>query len=215
MKLKWIILVWFVVLTPSPSVSGTEAYYINGNRVLLYKVINWWYDCLPQESFDLCGYPIVYRNDGNVRVQYHLPTKELILTVTNGFAQMISLFNSEGQKKASRLINCIQLNERTFGEIKTEAFGGRFDISGQLVMQGIEKETAALFCQMEDGLRFEIKGRIAGLMNGRIALHPDGEFIKSCYGPLQNPGEKVSVNLLVHNADADELLASFSLAVVE
>ena len=28
----------------------SETYYIDNNRVLLYKIINWWYDCLPEES---------------------------------------------------------------------------------------------------------------------------------------------------------------------
>lgn len=85
-----------VVLVTAAVIPGhaDEEYYINGNPVLLYKTINWWYDCRPEDSNQLCGRVIQCKNNGNVRIEYNDVEMKLKLTVEKGFADLLGIFKS-------------------------------------------------------------------------------------------------------------------------
>ena len=82
-----------VILASSPIISrGTETYFIDNQPVLLYKTINWWYDCLEMESRLLCGRQVRYQNNGDARLMYNKSKSHIDIIFSPKVANMLSIF---------------------------------------------------------------------------------------------------------------------------
>ncbi|MCG8686895.1 MAG: hypothetical protein MI892_18585, partial [Desulfobacterales bacterium] len=80
----------FILLLSTPKGYSSEKYYIDDSPVLLYKVINWWYHCLPEEAEFLCGKSVKWSNRGDEKISYNKEKRVLELNVTGGYASMLS-----------------------------------------------------------------------------------------------------------------------------
>ncbi len=199
----FIILVFWVPMT-GPAAFCAEAYYINNSQVLLYKVINWWYDCLEEESKQLCGTKVRCRNQGNTQVEYNGTTMKLTLRIDGGFAHQLSLFNPLA--RASYLA-CTSLNKTYFSRSEAKDISGGLPITGALVIHRVGKTQGMQIQSMQKDIVFELEGIISGLVNGKIALNHMGEFIKTC----PDAGRKRSpVSLRIMNFRTKEVLATYA-----
>ncbi len=193
----------------------SETYYIDNNRVLLYKVINWWYDCLPEESSKLCGSLIKCQSKGNAQVEYNETEMILKLQIKGGFADLLSTFKQCEQCFGPSYLKCTWLNKKYFGS--GEAV---FVVSNELpamsafIINNIDKKQGQLIRGIEKDILFEIQGVIGGLLNGKIALHQAGNFIKTCPGAPQSRDDCFPISLKIINSHTKEVLAKYS-AILE
>jgi hypothetical protein len=188
----------------------TEIYSINNNQVLLYKIINWWYDCLPEESDLLCGSLIKYQNKGNAHVEYNDSEMILKLRIDTGFADQLSVFRACEQCSGPAYFHCTWLNKDYLGNDKTDAVPDKLQALNSFTFQNIGKKQAQRLRDIETDILFEIEGVIFGLMNGKIALYHGDDFLKTCPDMPQNQ-EGIYPCLKIINGNTNEELAKYSV----
>ncbi len=192
----------------------SETYYIDNNRVLLYKIINWWYDCLPEESSQLCGSLIKCQSKGNAQVEYNETEMILKLQIKGGFADLLSAFKKCEQCFGPSYLKCTWLNKKYFGSGEAVIVSNELPAMSAFTIKHIDKKQGRLIRSIEKDIIFELEGVIGGLLNGKIALHQAGHFIKTCPGDTQSRNDSSPISLKIKNFHTKEVLAKYS-AILE
>jgi len=195
----------FLHLIPSMA-SCSEIYRINNQSILLYKTINWWYDCLPNEQYLLCGKTIKCTNNGNAHIEYTQSKSVLKISIREGLADQLSIFkNCDGCLGPSSL-RCIWDNKKYFGNGKAAPMN---DLN-QFVFFHIDKIQARVLKDIEKDIVFIVEGNIMGLMNdGKIALHNTGTILKRCPNNTEKKGDRFPITVKIINAMTEEIIAKY------
>lgn len=185
----------------------SEKYFIDGQNVfLLYKIVNWWYDCQPKENHLLCGKPIKCINLGNACIEYTQSKSALKVSIQKGLATQLSIFKTCSQCFGPSYLRCIWQNEKYLGN-------GRAAPSknvNQFSFFQIDKIQARILKNMEKEIVFIVQGNIRGLMNnGKIALHDTGTILKRCPSDAQNAGGIVPITVKIKNNGTNEIIAEY------
>lgn len=188
-----------------------EIYYIDNSPIFLYKTINWWYDCLPEESKKLCGRPIKCSNTGNTQAWYDEPNKNIELKIKGGFATMLLAFKKCKQCYGPSYLHCIWLDQKYFnGTTANVILNDSWTISG-FTFFNIENEQAQLIQSITHDIQFILEGVIGGLSSGQIALHESSNLLKKCNAASQNLDERYPITLKIINTSTDETIAIFKM----
>ncbi len=188
-----------------------EYYHIDNQRVLLYKVINWWYDCLPEESTQLCGSRIKYENRGNTRILHDDSGKKLTLGIDGGFAELLVLFKQcHGCRGPSHFV-CTWLNRKYFGKGRAKMFGRH----QSFIFENVDRSQARAIRSVQHNLVFVVEGVIGGLMNGQVALHQGGDLLKTCPTQDLSPDEPFPIRIMIFNSKTKEMLATYRAVHVQ
>lgn len=201
-KIRFIFLasVFIFVLIFNSCALCAETYYIDNNRVLLYKVINWWYDCLPGESENLCDRLVKYERRGDIIVEYNNYKMNLALKAEGGFAAQLSVPD----------LKCIWSDKTVFGDgTPVDITAGQLSI-GEVTINNIDVTHYQRLQDIIQDLAVELEGRIAGLLNGQIALHRTGPFIKACPVSLKNTKKNSAASFRIINFHTKEVVAVYS-----
>jgi len=191
----------------------SETYYINNNRVLLYKIINWWYDCLPDEENKLCGSLIKCRNKDNAQVQYNEAEMILKLKIKGGFADQLSIFKQCKQCFGPSYLKCSWLNKKYFGSGEAGIVSNDLPAISAFIINNIDKYHGRQIQSIEKNIVFELEGAIGGLLNGQIALHQVGNFIKTCPAASHGRDNSLPFSLKIINSSTKEVLAKYYVIV--
>ena len=188
----------------------SERYDIEGQNLLLYKTVNWWYDCLPEDNFLLCGKKIGCRNFGNARIDH--TQSVLKISVPGGFADQLSIFKTdESRPDRSYLgpsyLRCIWQNEKYFGK-------GRADSTtslNQFAFAHIDKRQADILKEIENDIVLVVEGHILGLTNdGKIALHNTDALLKKCSNDTPNEKDGIfPIIVTIKRHSTDEIIARY------
>lgn len=148
---------------------NSEKYYIdNQNAFLLFKIVNWWYDCLPKDNYLLCGKTIKCTNIGNACIEYIQSTSTLKISIQKGLADFFSIFKTCDDCFGTSLLHGTWLNKKYFGKGSTELITSL----NQFTFLHIDKNQARILKAIEKDIVFIIEGYIRGLTNdGRVALN--------------------------------------------
>ncbi len=190
----------------------SEAYYIDGNRVLLYKIINWWNDCLPGDSDLLCGSSLTYNNKEEIQLQYDMSGGELTLKLGGSFPELLSMFKVCDQCSAPTLFQPILINKDYLGESKPQYVDEKNFASGNLSITGMDEKHIYLLQRIKKDLSLEIEGPIGGLLlsDGRIALHQSGDFLRSCSKQSGGQNNGAGVMFRIKDARTDEVIVEYT-----
>jgi len=88
------------------------------NTLFLYKIINWWYDSLPEESHQLCGSLIRCQDRGNIQIEYDVIEMKLRLNAKESFADLLAIFKQCEHCWGPSYLKLIWLNKEYFGDRK-------------------------------------------------------------------------------------------------
>ena len=214
MHMKWL-LSFIIVLSCfhiiNHDVFCSETYSINNNRVLLYKVINWWYDCLPEESSQLCGRLVKCQNKGNAQVEYNETEMILKLQIKGGFADMLSVLKQCEHCFGPSYLQCIWLNPKFFGNGEAVIIQNEFAAINTLFFNNIDQKKFLQIRSIEKDIELILEGLISDLLreNGRIALHQAGNFLKPCPGAAQCRDDSFPISFKIINSHTGEMLAKY------
>lgn len=201
-----LVLFFFYLHLNSRTASCSEVYRIDNQSTLLYKTINWWYDCLPQDNYFLCGKAIKYSNYGNARIEYTESMSILKISVQRGFADLLSIFKNCDDCLGPSYLRCIWLNEKYFGKSKATPVSHM----NQFIFHPMDKSQARIFKKLEKNIIFIVEGNILGLINeGKIALYNTGNLLKSCPNAVDDKGAIFPITVKIMNAKNDEILARY------
>ena len=207
---RYLLAVLFMLVLFRPSAaSGAESYYIEGSRVLLYKIINWWYDCLPEDSRMLCGLPVRCDTSGEAVIRYREADSQLTLGLARDLAGQLSLFAPCTGGPGPARLRCTWLNRAYFGRAAAAPVIQDGGSVTALVFHRVGRQYHRRLQAVENSIRIELTGRIGGLMDGKIALYTKGPFIKSCPGSLS--GKDFPVSIAIFNGVTNEALARYTM----
>jgi hypothetical protein len=204
------ILTMYLLVSAHSSACG-ETCFIDKNPLLLYKTINWWYSILPEESDKLCGKPISCQNIGDARVDYDETSQTLTIAIKGGFATMLSIFRECDRCCGPSHLRCTWCKQNYFRCADTTV---RVDHAGRVdgfVFTRVEREAACRVQGMQRDLMFVVEGIIGGLSNGRIALHPAGDLIKTCGQASGKQANHAPISLKMLNANTKETLLAYDM----
>ena len=193
-----------------PDAFCSETYYLENNRVLLYKIINWWYDCLPEESTQLCGSLVKCQSKGDTQVEYNETEMVLKLQIRGGFGRLLSIFKQCEKCYGPSYLKCIWFNKKYFGSGEAVIVTTDLPTVGDFIFNNIDNIHSRRIKSIEEDIVFELEGKVGGLLNGRIALHHAGNFIRTCPKVSQRNDEFSSTTLKIINSYTEEVLAKYS-----
>lgn len=189
-----------------------ESYYIDGQTVLLYKIINWWYDCLPEEDGLYCGKTIKCMSQGDAQIQYSEAEMTMKISVNGGLADLLSVFRQCERCSGPSRLYCVWQNEKYLGKV------GATELSNlkELVFKKVSRKNAHFIKTIQSDLAFMINGTIGGLQNdGTIALYQTDSPLKGC--PDNSGKERTiqTISLDIVNAKTSEIIAKYSTKALD
>lgn len=179
-----------------PGGFGRETYFIDGQRVLLYKVINFWYTSLEGEGELFCGKPLSLKIRG-MAVSHEADTGRLRLRPGSQWTEYLCV--------GDPALVLQRLHPGYFQQPHTGTVALSDVVENGVPVFPVDPETAARLRAMASELALCLQGTITGLANGKIALAGCGQALKTCGADPGTPSLKI-----IH-VPADEILAEFTL----
>ncbi len=189
-----------------------EIYYVDDSPLFLYKTINWWYDCLPEESKKLCGRPIKCSNTGNARVEYDEHNKNLALKIKGGLAAMLLVFKKCTHCYGPSHLRCIWLDQIYLNGATANVILSETSIIRGFTFSGVEKDQAEHIQSISHDIQFTLEGVIGGLSNGQIALHAYGDLLKGCSNDSPDPQKEYPITIKIINSSSNRIIAIFNMS---
>lgn len=195
------------------AIDTPQVCFLEGNYVLLYKIINWWNDSSVDEESLLCGDTLHCRSKGIASVIYDQKQKMMVITYRAEYLELLSIVDQCSFCSEQVLLRAHWLNKKVFGDILQTATLTVDSGVCRIFIKDISSRSAELISSMTTNLQISLRGTIKGLLlaDGRIALHSKGVFLKDC-SEIKNDSEGLSpVVVSIVNIFTEEILASFEL----
>ncbi len=192
-----------------------ETCYIDNNYVLLYKIINWWNDSAPGDDNILCGNTLRCDTKGISTIRYNSVEKLLTISTNSDIEGLVSIFKECKSCKGLPYFTCTYLNEKYFEKITVE---NAFDITtiiNTIKIKNVTNKQAQQLINIEEYIAIELKGIIGGLLleNGKIALHQNGNFLKSCPQSHEGRTKGFKTTLAIKNYITNEILVKYTAVI--
>lgn len=184
---------------------------LDDNYVLLYKVINWWNDCLPEDAYMPCHNRIACQSQGGATIDYNNGDRVLRIQVDRRFAGLLSVFKECEHCQGPSSLEPVWLDKEIFGNGEAAVLRGAETNIHSLTFNAITREQAIRIKDIANDLAFVVEGRVQGLLlnEGRIALHQAGKFLKACPDdPRYNKGS-FPISLKIVNSRTGEALVQY------
>jgi len=193
---------------------ASEPCYIDNNYVLLYKIINWWNDALPGEDAGLCGSTIRCESNNHIRIEYKNQTISLLYS--GYFDDLLSIFKECKECFGPSYFECTWLNNRYFDKMDASSVPLISKKIKIIQFNNMSKKHAELILNLQGNIKFEIEGKICGLLlkDGKVALHHSGAFLKRCPLSRQNKANDSSIRLSIVNLTTGEPIARYSAVFI-
>ena len=190
-----------------------ELYLLEGDQVLLYKIINWWYFKPTEDSAQLCGDLLEYKNIGNAKISFLQNDSIMKISIEGGFAPLLSVADGcENCPPAST--EAMWTNDAYFSNsiatlhIEELAHTNNYSI----FIENINKNRLKVLEKEQKQLAFILTGTVQGLQNGKIALHPAGDFLGKCKESNEGRFGFSTVKLVVALSEDGLQLLKFDLS---
>jgi hypothetical protein len=189
-----------------------EPCYIDNNYVLLYKIINWWNDALPQDEISLCGNALKCVGGSKTSIAYSRDTQVLQISNLNNSFDLLSIFKECDTCVGPSYLKCTWLNKKYFNKTDPSSVRILEKNIKTVYFNNINEKQAKVFSNLQGKIRFVVEGRIGGLLlnDGRIALHPAGSFLKKCPRSQLSEPSKLPISLSVINIQTGETIALYT-----
>jgi len=190
-----------------------ELYLLEGHQVLLYKIINWWYFAPNEDSVQLCGDLLEYKNIGNAKISFLQNGSIMKISIEGGFAPLLSVI--EGCESCSPTsTEAMWTNDTYFAKSKTtlhieeSAYNNNYSI----FIENINKDRLKVLEETQNQLAFILTGTVQGLQNGKITLHPAGDVLEKCNESNERRLGFSAINLVVVLSEDGLQLLKFDLS---
>ena len=206
-----------IILCLPHATFSQERYLLEGNQVLLYKMINWWYFAPSEDSATLCGEFLEYRNIGNAKIRILENDSVAEISFADGFAPLLSVIGecetcSTPASTQARWINTKYFEgSKATLHIEESPHTNIFSI----YIENIEKSASKVLKENQNQLAFILTGTVQGLQNGKIGLHPAGDILGKCtYSKKKTMGPS-AVHLVVSLSEGGPPLIKFDVSAID
>ncbi|WP_128995036.1 hypothetical protein [Candidatus Marinarcus aquaticus] len=151
----------------------SDLYYLDKNEVLLYKILNWWGIESHEESTEFCFNSIKVRSNKTLQVSYDTQLKTLKIDSKKKFAHLLSVFENKHVYLKNEYIN-----SNYFQKVKAE----NIQKINTMHLKNVTVNEYEKIKKNQKNLAFELEGKVAGLLSGsgKLSLHRNGDFLRSC-----------------------------------
>lgn len=187
-----------ILLAFPGSCFSEENYSIDGESVLMYKIIDWWEDCSSnrkqifhmkpdsletQQAFEhrrkkalkqykdcdrLKGKVLEYNIRGEVQIEYQKENQELHMIFDEDIGSLMTLNSQRLNESASPVFKCIRLNEKIFSTSDIFNCGYAKINKNNFLFINISPEDAVKIKKNSSEIGALIKGNIGGMENSKI-----------------------------------------------
>jgi hypothetical protein len=196
------------------AVADIDTYTVDGQPVLLYKIIQWWYDAPVTQAPWICGRALSCRTRTPLRVTYLPSARRLTLHIEAGFAELVWP-ELPGRRGVSTHLALVRFDRAYLDQsvaISSADAGAEGD-SVRLWLVGVRPKQAKQWIRTAAGLELVLTGPVHGLVDadGRVALVDTPFLIKAC--PQRAPAESTpqTVTLTLRHRPTQGVVAVFAL----
>lgn len=209
-SLALLLLLLFSTAGVVPCRAANFAYSIDGQPVLLYKIIQWWYDAPATEVPWICGRTLACRTMDPIQITFSQADRRLTFRFEAGFAELVSAgAPTTGSLLAGAAI--VWLNSDYFDAATTEICPRSANTPGRFCLEAVTRDRADGVVAMAAGLEVVLSGPIRGLLDGRIALGDTEGPLKACPPNGAPATASQPVTLTLRQRASDTVLAIFAL----
>ena len=166
----------------SHSAKASEAYFLGGQQVLLYKIINWWYFASDPGSSQLCGESIAYRSSGTAEINLSKNSSAIEISFYRECAPLLAMVGTHGADPEKTSVDAIWVNEDYFTSQKAtltiEELAHTNNCS--IAVDNVQYEQQDNLQGYQSFLTLSVTGTVQGLMDGKIALDSSGDISEKC-----------------------------------
>ena len=191
-----------------------ELYLIEGHQTLLYKVINWWYFAPSEDSAQLCGDLLEYKNIGNAKISFLENDSAVKISFDGGFASLLSVVDvckscSPNSEQA------IWINDRYFAKSQVTLNIEELPYTNNyfIFIENVAINALKIIKENQKQMAFILTGTIQGLQNGKISLHSAGDFLGKCKISSEVLMPPATVSLVVRLSEDGPKLMEFTISV--
>lgn len=208
--LTLLLLLLFSIASVVPSPAANFAYTIDEQPVLLYKIIQWWYDAPAADAPWACGRTLTCRTADPIQITYAQNDRRLSLQFEAGFAELVSAGTPEAGSPSMDL-RATWLDPNYFGDVTAKLCPDPGCPLGRLCIEGVASDQAPRLAAMGNHIEVVLAGTVCGLVDGRIALTHGQGLLKVCPASASPATPSRPVTLALRNRDADAVLAIFAI----
>jgi hypothetical protein len=165
--------------------TDVDTYAVDGQPVLLYKIIQWWYDAPAAQAPWICGRTLTCHTRAPLRVAYTPTGRRLTLHIEAGFAEL-TWPKIPGERGVPARLHPIWIDpaylEAAVTVVTSYADADAGGHTARLCLKGVTPVQARQWMSVATGLELVLAGPVRGLigLDGRIALVDDPALIKVC-----------------------------------
>lgn len=213
-----VLLIAFAVICILPVCGqASDRYFLNDQPVLLYKVINWWYDAEPETAQQICGDKIRYVGHGKLQLSYNANStvNTMQVDVAGGFAALLSPVRQCADCPLQYQGSAIWLNRKYFegnvGQITVEEL--QFQNSCRFSFANVTRGAFQELSDLGPNLAVVLDAEVRGLTDGRIVLYDAADTLGKCAisGLRESTPRSPDIILQLIDSSHDEVVASFQL----
>lgn len=206
--LRHLVTLLALVCFPGAGAAGIDTCAIDGQPVLLYKIIQWWYDAPASEAPWACGRTLACRTRDPIQITYAQNDRRLTLRFEAAFAELVSA-GAPQTGKPSVDLRATGLDPNYFGIITAKLLQDPVNALGRLCFEGVATDQADRLAAMANRLEVVLSGPVCGLVDGRIALTHGQGLLKVCPASASPATESPSVTLILRDRHTAAVLAIF------
>ena len=188
---------------------GYEKYYIDNEPVLLYKIINWWHDCISNNCSRFCDRRVKYVNNGTVHIKYNRSNSVLTLKFTEPFADLLIPLKQNDRDFGPSRFKCTWLNKLYLGSPTPDDINNISFLHHEIIFHSVDFRQANLLKKSESNIGIVIEGAIGGLHESKIMLYQTGEISRYCQSTQNNDKHHSPIFLQIINFKTKETLAVY------
>jgi hypothetical protein len=216
--LRWLRLAPLALLICCLAVGGRtfadiDTYTIDGQPVLLYKIIQWWYEAPDAQAPWICGRTLACRTRSPVEISFMPDNRRINLRFETDFADLIWPEIAGGGNVRLDLYPIY--TDPAYLNGSAHASGA--DIGNRparFSVVGVTPEQAQQWIRSADGLELVLSGLVRGLADDRVALADGPALIKSCPQGTASGSAPRAMTLTLRHRPTDRVLAIFSFRPV-
>lgn len=201
-----------VVCCISQVAEAQDSYYLEDQRVLLYKIINWSYDAPTDELQKLCGDAVLCQSEGSVQLHYHDDQKNITIHPPDGFGTLLAIAPEEKKYRAFGDIYPLDVFANTTVLLTHSETPS--SSSWSILIENVTGDGTRYLESLKAELVFQIHGKISGWRSGKVALTPSEENFHTCNG-LGVEASLFTPILKVLNEKSGQIVMEFHLDWVE
>jgi hypothetical protein len=187
-----------------------DTYTIDGQPVLLYKIIQWWYEAPDTQTPWICGHTLACHTRQPVEISFTRDNHCISLRFETEFADLIWP-EIGGSGKVRLDLHPIWTDPAYFNANAHALCADRGNHPARLFIEEVNPEQAQQWMRSANDLELMLSGPVRGLADDRVALADSPALLKICPHEVTAGSAPPTMTLTLRHRTTQRVLAIFSL----